>query len=169
MKVIGAISPLGRRVGSTCDSPHEDRVLAVPPARGVVLGERDLDERAVEVLAVADPVVVLELDPRRREQVEERHLLHLAVAREQPPADLAGIGGEQFLVVRGADRVHAHVARETRERRAFLGVREVVPRPSAVRKCVTPGGGTRSFDWNATRLPGGYTSLRLFLLSRSRM
>ena len=56
----------------------EHPVLAEAPPGGVVLVERDLDDVVLEHLAVGDPVAVLELDPGRGEEVEERHLLHRA-------------------------------------------------------------------------------------------
>ena len=84
---------------------------------------------------MGDPVVVLELDPGGREQVEERHLLHdrtVAVepSGEQLAADGPRVRGQQRrVVVTGrSDRCVGDVAQEARARSALLRLVETVPR-----------------------------------------
>ena len=107
--------------------------LPITPACFVVLGQGDVDGLLVVNLAVAHPVVGHELNPRRGEQVQEGHFLHdrLAVgperAAEQLQADLARIRREQLLADLRANRLHRHIAQETRAGGAGLGVGQAVP------------------------------------------
>ena len=81
---------VGARIASRARDPH--RVLGPR----VVLLERDLPGIVRLVLAVAEPVVDLELDPGGREQVEGRRRLEL-LARQQLAADEAGVRLEERL------------------------------------------------------------------------
>jgi hypothetical protein len=89
----------------------------------VVLRQRYVDELRLRVLAVTEPVVVLELDPAGRKHVERcRRLEGLAV--QQPGADLArtrvqqarhrlgrGGVGRGVAAEAGADHAHLRIAR----------------------------------------------------------
>ena len=107
--------------------------LPVARARRVAVGQRHLDGLEVVDLAVVDPVMVHELDPAGRQQVEERHFLHprLAVgtrrAAQQHAADDARVGRHQLLARLGPDGGQRHVAQEARARGAFHRVGQVVP------------------------------------------
>ena len=64
--------------------------IGVPVGPLVVLVELDVDVGVGRVLAVAEPVVVLELDPAGGEHVERRRRLEL-VAQEEAVRDLARV------------------------------------------------------------------------------
>jgi hypothetical protein len=85
--------------------PH--RVL-----RPRIIGFERHDPRILRlVLAVTEPVVHLELDPRRGEQVQRRRRLEL-LAREQLPAHQPHVGIEQPLVRLARRRIERDVAAE---------------------------------------------------------
>ncbi len=123
----------------------------------VVLGQRHLDRLGQDVLAVGDPVVVLELDPDRRQHVQERApRLVSSLAREQLPAHLAGVRRHQARARLGADGGVGDVAREARAGGALHRVAEVVPRSrrpcgSAARRAAASAPGC----WNPVRLRRG--------------
>ena len=89
---------------------------------------------------MADPVVVHELDPGHRPQVEERHEPSFAVGSEERAAEVAHAHGVGRRVLAWSHRLETaivpHVAEEPRVRRAHHGVEatvgvaaDVVPAP----------------------------------------
>ena len=97
---------------------------------------------SLEHLAVGDPVAVLELDPRRREEVEERDLLHRLAAGEQLAADQARV--RRTAVSSSVGRRIAELATLRGKRvpaAPSFGLARLFHEPSAVRKWVTPSGG----------------------------
>ena len=73
-----------RRVRIGLGPADEDApFVRIARARRVVVVERDLDDFRCIDLAVIDPVVGSELDPRRGQQVEERDFLHRLAPGEQ--------------------------------------------------------------------------------------
>ena len=108
------------RVGAGARDPH--RVLGPR----VVVGQRHDPPVLLVVLAVAEPVVYLELDPRAREQVERRRRDEL-LAREQLAADRPRIRLERIPFAHGV--LERHVAAEAAAEAAHQRVVEVVERP----------------------------------------
>ena len=98
-------------------------------------------------LAVVDPVVVHELDPRCGQQVEEGHLCHLwsaigiARARSSPRLISRGFGVSNCAV--SGRMAESSTLRKKRVPAApSLGSARLFQLPSAVRKWVTPRGGS---------------------------
>src|SRR6266511_4205093 len=84
------------------------------------------DPRTVRfVLAVAEPVVHLELDPRTGEQVERRRRLEL-VAGQQLPADEARVRLEQLVLGLEGGGLEGDVAPEAAAEAAHQRLVEVV-------------------------------------------
>ena len=82
---------------------------------------------AHEDFPMIDPVMILELDPCGRQQIEERHFFHLALAGQQAATDFARVWCHQPLAGFWMNRRHTHVAKEPRPRRAFFGVIQIIP------------------------------------------
>ncbi len=104
---VGVAGDEGRRpVASALGSRLVRRDLHRVLRPRVVVGERDRPRVRGLALAVAEPVVHLELDPDGRQQVERRRRLEL-VAREEPPADGRGFGVRQLLRLDPGTRARA--------------------------------------------------------------
>jgi hypothetical protein len=91
----------------------------------VAVAERNAQLIARARHAVAEPVVHLELQPCRGEEIEASRRLE-GVAREQAPADRARAGLEQRRLRVGAGEPERKVAPEARAGRAHGRLREVV-------------------------------------------
>ncbi len=114
---------LGRR-------PHVEVVDAVARAQRIVGGEGQGLRAGRVRRAVADPVVVHELDPHGGPEVQERHQLALAGGREEREAQLAHVHGARRRVGPRANGVEAalvaDVAEEARVGRADHGVEATI-------------------------------------------
>ena len=128
--------PVRERVGARALDPHR------PLGPRVVVGELELERLLGQVLAVAEPVVHFELEPRAGEDVHDRGGLEL-VAREQLAADEARVRLEQsrqLLGIRALDRdVAAEAGADHPHRRLPEVVVAAVDRPGVVRAAVGAG------------------------------
>ena len=128
--------PIRERVVARALDPHR------PLRPRVVVGELELERLLGQVLAVAEPVVDLELEPRAGEDVHDRGGLEL-VAREQLAADEARVRLEQarqLLGVRAVDRdVAAEAGADHPHRRLPEVVVAPVDRPGVVWAAVGAG------------------------------
>ena len=108
------------------------RARALDPHRPlgprVVVGELELERLLGQVLAVAEPVVHLELEPRAGEDVHDRGGLEL-LAREQPAADEARVRLEQAWQRLGVGVPERDVAAEARADHPHRGAADVVVAP----------------------------------------
>ena len=110
------------RIGARALDPHR------PLGPRVVVGELELERLLGQVLAVAEPVVHLELEPRAGEDVDDRGGLEL-VARQQPAADEARVRVEQAGQLLGVGVPERDVAAEARPDHPHRGAAEVVVAP----------------------------------------
>ena len=118
----GAPVRVGERVRARAFDPHR------PLAPRVVVGELELERLLRQVLAVAEPVVHLELEPRAGEDVHDRRGPEL-VAREQAAADEARIRVEQARQRLGMGAVERDVAAEAGSDHPHRRAVEVVVAP----------------------------------------
>ncbi len=128
--------PVRERVVARALDPHR------PLGPGVVVGELELERLLGQILAVAEPVVNLELEPRAGEDVHDRGGLEL-VAGEKLAADEARARLEQsrqLLGIRAVDRdVAAEAGADHPHRRLPEVVVAAVDRPRVVRAAVRAG------------------------------
>ena len=121
------------RIGARALDSHR------PLGPRVVVGELELERLLGQVLAVAEPVVHLELEPRAGEDVDDRGGLEL-LARQQPAADEARVRVEQAGQLLGVRVPERDVAAEARadhaHRRGCRG--RCSSRPSSGESCVPP-------------------------------
>ena len=117
------------RVAARARDPHR------PLGPRVVVGQLDLPRVLRLALAVAEPVVHLELEPRGREHVQRRRRLEL-VAGQQLAADDARIRLQQRRQRIRVRAVERHVAAEAGADAAHRRIVEVVP--AAVERACRP-------------------------------
>jgi hypothetical protein len=118
---------VGRRPVGVGHRRRIDRCLGHahrPFEPGIVVGERQIVRVVRRPLRVHEPVVHLELDPRRRQHVENRGGLEL-VAREKRPADVARVRIEQVRGI-GSRFGERDVAAEPRAGGTHHGALQVV-------------------------------------------
>src|SRR5213594_3420691 len=128
----GRLLPARRPSGVRLRLADEHFGLTIFRPRGIIVGQRDLVQVAIEHLAVIDPVAVLKLNPGRSQHVEKWDLLHLgrfAFPRpsQQFPANLARIWRHQPLAGLRTDCLHVDIPEKSRAGGAFLGVRQIIP------------------------------------------
>ena len=118
----GAAALVRERIGARALDPHR------PLGPRVVVGELELEWLLGQVLAVAEPVVHLELEPCSGEDVDDRGGLEL-LARQQPAADEARVRVEQAGQCLGVRVPERDVAAEARADHPHRGAAEVVVAP----------------------------------------
>jgi hypothetical protein len=126
VRVLGRVRRRPARVGARIALRARDLHRVLVP--GVPFFERQLPGALLLALAVAEPVVHLELDPGAGQEVQRRRRREL-VARQQAAADEAGVWFEQRLVGLGPGELERDVPPEACVERAHLRVVEVVVRP----------------------------------------